>query len=122
MYSVISVNGHQYKVQPGDTIVVDKLDSGENSTVSYPSLLFVNGKEVKVGKSAATIKVAAKVIKHYKGVKIDVARFKAKSRYRRHVGFRPQLTKLKIEQIEQPAKAEPKTVSTPKSRVKTKSK
>ncbi len=99
MYSVIYIKGHQYKVEPGQSIVVDKLDSQVDQIVSYPSLLFVDGQTVKVGKEAASLLVRARVIRHFKGDKIDVRRFRAKSRYRRHIGFRPYFTELKIEEI-----------------------
>jgi large subunit ribosomal protein L21 len=99
MYSVISVGGHQYKVHPGVSLVVDKLTDPVDSTISFPSLLYVNEKTVKVGKEAAVYQVSAKVMKHFQGKKVDVERFRAKSRHRRHIGFRHQLTEIKIEQI-----------------------
>jgi len=69
----------------GDKIVFDKV------------LLLSGDKEPRVGTPFLPgIKVTAKVLSQEKGEKIEVARFKSKVRYRRHRGFRPQITKLEI--------------------------
>lgn len=101
-YAVIKTGGKQYRVSAGDIIEVDKLPVEKDSPVIFNQvLLLFCDDEVKIGTptvSGATVK--AKVLEQKKGKKIRVAKFKAKSRYRRVMGFRPQLTKIKIEKIE----------------------
>jgi large subunit ribosomal protein L21 len=97
-YAVIKIQGHQYKVKEGDSILVDKLKDSKN--LKFDVLLLVNGKEVKLGKPfLKDPKLDVKVLGEEKGKKLHILKYKAKSRYRRKMGFRPQYTKLLIEKI-----------------------
>ena len=97
-YAVIKTQGKQYKVKEGDLVTVDNVQDGK---LNIEVLLLVSEKTVKIGKPVVSgAKIKAKVLKNFKGEKIRVAKFKAKSRYRRVVGFRPSLTQIKIEKIE----------------------
>lgn len=101
-YVVFKSGGKQYRVSEGDILDLDKIGSGKNEQVEFDQvLLFVLDGEVKIGKpTLKNVKVRARVLENFKGEKIRVAKFKAKSRYRRIQGFRPQLSKVKIEKIE----------------------
>lgn len=97
-FAVIRIAGKQYRVTEGQEILVDKL----NDLKIVPEvLLFVDGDKVEVGTPVlkkAVVKV--KVLKEVeKGEKVDIFKYKAKSRERRHVGFRAQYTRLLIEKI-----------------------
>lgn len=96
-YAVIRFAGHQYKVSEGEEILVDHLiDKKPEPEV----LLVVDNDKVKVGNPKVVgVKVALKVLGEEKGKKIDVYKYKAKSRYRKHTGFRPLYTRVKIEKI-----------------------
>ena len=97
-YAVVRLQGKQYKVSEKDEILVDKM----NDLKAEPEvLLFVDEGKTKVGKPVLKdVRVKVKVLTEMeKGEKIDVYKFKAKSRYRRHTGFRPQYTKLLVEKI-----------------------
>lgn len=91
----------QYKVSVGDIIDVARISGGAGETIMVSDVLLVgDGEKTKVGKP--TVKgatVEAKIEAQHKGEKIDVRRFKSKVRERRHVGFRAQLTKLRITSI-----------------------
>ena len=96
-YAIIKIAGHQYKVAEGETLLVDHL---KDEKVSPQVLLVNDGEKVTVGKPILKkAKVAIKVMGEEKGLKIDVYKFKAKSRYRKHIGFRPLYTKLEIGKI-----------------------
>ncbi len=96
-YAVIKLGGKQYKVSEGEEILVDKID-GEK--VEPEVLLLVDEDKVSVGKpNVKGAKVKVKAIGEEKGEKILVTKYKAKSRYRRRMGFRPQYTRLLIEKI-----------------------
>lgn len=95
-YVVLKVQGHQYKVSAGEEFLVDKIEGEVNPLV----MLVVDGENVSVGKPVLEkAKVKLTVIGQEKGEKIDVFKYKAKSRYRKHTGFRPQLTRLKVDSI-----------------------
>ncbi len=98
MFAVVKIGNKQYKVSPKDTIVVDLLGGAEGETLEFADVLLVSdGKKVSVGKPTVFgAKVTAKVLGNEKGEKVEIRRFKSKVRYRRHKGFRAQLTRLEI--------------------------
>jgi len=98
-FAVIRITGKQYRVTEGEEILVDRINDLEK--VDPEVLLFVDGETVSVGTPVLTkAKVKVKVLKEIeKGEKIDIFKYKAKSRERRHVGFRAQHTRLLIEKI-----------------------
>ena len=97
-YAVIKIKGRQYKVSEADTLVVSKVDKND---VKADVLLYVDGEVVKIGKPyLKTNKVGLKVVEEeLKGEKISVLKYKAKSRYRKKIGFRPRLTKIVVGKI-----------------------
>src|SRR3989344_4328919 len=100
-YAVIRSGGKQYKIKVGDTLELDKLSSENKNIVFDDVLLVVDSGAATVGKPIISgARVEAKLIENIKGKKIRVMKFKAKSRYRRITGFRPQLSVVKIEKIE----------------------
>ncbi len=112
-YAVIETGGKQYRVAPGQIIEVDKLEAS-NGSVSFENvLLYVSDAGVQIGKPyLVNMSVAGKVLKSGKGDKIRVARFTAKSRHRRVVGFRPQITTVQIEKVVESAAAKTTKTST----------
>lgn len=98
-YAVVRIAGHQYKVEEGQEILVDKLQDPKK--IVSEVLLMVDGDKVEVGAPVLKdAKISLKVLKDMeKGEKIEVKKYKAKSRYRRHTGFRPQFTRLAVEKI-----------------------
>lgn len=100
-YVVLKSGGKQYKVSKGDKIEVDNLNAKANSLINLTQVLLYNsdGKVVAGDKKTSGITVKAKVVGNVKGEKIDVAKFKAKARSRRKIGFRAKKTVLQIEKI-----------------------
>lgn len=96
-YAVIKYQGHQYKIVEGSEILVDKLLAKSEPQV----LLVVDDGKVKIGKPfVKETKVKIKVLAEAeKGEKLDIFKFKAKSRYRRKTGFRPVYSRVLIEKI-----------------------
>ena len=96
MYAIIATGGKQYRVSEGDTIYIEKLDAKEDSEVSFPVLL-LSGDEVRTGTPEIEgASVTGKVIRHGRGQKIIVYKFKAKKNYRRKQGHRQPFTKVEI--------------------------
>jgi len=97
-YAVVRIGGKQYKAIEGKELLVDKIV--DLAKIEAEVLLVKDGKEVKVGTPVLTNKVSLKVVTELeKGEKIEIYKFKAKSRYRKHTGFRPQYTRLLVEKI-----------------------
>jgi large subunit ribosomal protein L21 len=97
-YAVIRLQGRQYKVTEGQELLVDKM----NDLKLVPEVLLIaDGEKVSVGRPVLKdAKVTLKIVKDVeKGEKIEVYHFKAKSRYRKHTGFRPQYTRVLVEKI-----------------------
>lgn len=97
-YAVIRIKGHQYKVLEGQEIFVDRI---REEKVEPEVLLLVKGDKVLVGKPVlGEAKIETEILKEEeKGDKIHIRKYKAKSRYRRHLGFRPLYTKLLVKKI-----------------------
>lgn len=101
-YAIIDIVGNQYVVSPGDTILVNKIDSPIKTELkSDKVLLIVDEEKVNIGNPyIKNANVTYQIIKHSRGEKIDVFKYKAKSRYRKNRGFRAELTSVKIVKIE----------------------
>jgi len=114
-YAVINSGGKQYRVSEGDTIVVDKLGLKKDEKVKFDQVLMVvSDGDVKIGKPIlADAEVLGKSLGDFKGEKIRVAKFKAKSKYRRATGFRAQLSQIQIESITIKGKSEAKKEEKP---------
>jgi large subunit ribosomal protein L21 len=101
VYAIIQTGGHQYRVAPGDTIEVERIDAQPGSDVELGEVLLVSGDNgVQIGTPfVGGAKVVARVVGPAKGEKLIVFKFKAKKRYRRKTGHRQGLTRLSIKEI-----------------------
>jgi len=100
-YAVISIGSKQYRVSEGDVIEVQQLPVKAQDSYTFSDiLLYVDENEKKIGvPTLSDVMVTGGVLENARGEKIRVAKFKAKSRYRKVMGFRPAITKIKIEKI-----------------------
>lgn len=101
MYAIVETGGKQYKLEEGETVFVEKLDTEEGETIELSKVLLVSKEEdLVVGKPyVEDAKVEATVLEHGKQKKIIVYKYKAKKNYRRKQGHRQPYTKLKIDKI-----------------------
>lgn len=117
-YAVIKTGGKQYRVMEGQVIEVELLDSKDSSFVFEEVLLVVDGDEVKIGTPTVEgMKVYADVVAEVKGDKIEVFKYKSKSRYRKHTGHRQKYTQVKINGIGVKKTTEAKKVAPKKEAV-----
>lgn len=99
MYCIVEIKGHQYKVQPGDLIDVEKMSDEAGKTVSLSDVLLVGGEKVLIGQpTVAGATVTAKVVRHGRTRKILVLK-RAPGRYRRKNGHRQDYTGLLITEV-----------------------
>lgn len=111
-YAIFQSGGKQYKVSEGQTVLVDHIiDESQKDLFFSDVLLLANDGDIIVGTPFILgASVNATVLGNVKEEKIRVAKFKAKSRYRRVMGFRKQLTKLHITAILASGQTNPKTL------------
>lgn len=103
MQAVVRTGGKQYRVKPGDVISVEKLSGNAGDTVEFGEVLLVSDSEGKVEVGSPLIenaKVTGKILKHGKGDKIIVFKFKRRKGYRRKKGHRQIYTAVEITGIE----------------------
>ena len=99
-YAVVRVGGKQYRVEEGQSIVVDRLHASEGEKVDLEPLLLADGdKSVLGGDALSKVKVQATVTRHERGKKIHGLKFKPKRGYKRRFGARADLTRLEISSI-----------------------
>jgi large subunit ribosomal protein L21 len=111
-YAIISLGGKQYVVKEGKKLLVDHLEGDEGKTF-HPDVLFVGGDGG--GELSPSTSVTAKVVGHERGPKIRIGKYKPKSGYRRHTGFRASLTRIEITGIGSEQSGRGKKASKPKS-------
>lgn len=98
MFAIVRIGNTQYKVAPHDVIMVDKVEGKDGDVIKITDvLLVVDDKKTEVGTPfVKNVVVTVKILAQEQGEKIAVRRYKQKVRYRRHTGFRAQLTKLEV--------------------------
>ena len=100
MYAVVKVGGKQYRVEKGQSLVVDRMSVSEGDKLTLDPLLLADGKDtVFEGNDLGKIKVEAVVTGHERGQKIHVLKFKPKRGYKRRRGHRQDLTRIEITEI-----------------------
>ena len=102
MYAVIKTGGKQYRVQPGDVIVVEKIDGDAGAAVNFGEVLMLGGdKGVTVGAPLVDgAAVAATLIETRKGEKVKIFKKIRRQGYRRTRGHRQSETVLRVTAID----------------------
>ena len=103
MYAVIKTGGKQYRVQPGDLLVVEKLDGDVGSELSFDQVLMVAGDAGEVTLGAPTVEgalVHATLIETRKGEKVKIFKKIRRQGYRRTRGHRQTETVLRVTGLE----------------------
>jgi large subunit ribosomal protein L21 len=103
---VVKIGKSQYLVTEKQQLLVDRIKKDDKALKVGDSfetdqvLLFSDEKKIKIGQPFVKgITVTLKVLEENKGKKVRVATYKAKSRYRRTIGFRPIQMKVSVEKI-----------------------
>jgi large subunit ribosomal protein L21 len=98
MYAVIRTGNKQYRVEPGSTIRVEKLEGDAGKTLEFNDVLLVaDGDNVRVGApTVAGVTVAAEIVGQEKGDKLLVFKFRRRKAYRRKNGHRQAYTAIRV--------------------------
>jgi large subunit ribosomal protein L21 len=99
MYAVIKTGGKQYRVIEGQNLKVETLPAELGATVDFQVLMVATDKEIRVGEKAASGKVQAKVVRHGRGDKVKIVKFRRRKHYRKQMGHRQNFTEVQITSI-----------------------
>lgn len=101
MHAIIETGGKQYRVAPGDTIEVETVSGDAGAELELGRVLAVinDSNEVLTGGDASRAKVKGTIVEHGRGEKVIVFKFKRKKQYKRTIGHRQNLTRVKIGEI-----------------------
>jgi large subunit ribosomal protein L21 len=118
-YAIISVGGKQYRVREGERLLVDRLALEDGATFT-PAVLLTGG-DGAAQVAPGGVVVTAKVLRQAKGPKLTIGKYKKRTGYKRHTGFRASLTQIEIESIGGASKRAAKQAAAPKAEPEAKS-
>ncbi|MDT8390680.1 MAG: 50S ribosomal protein L21 [Lentisphaeria bacterium] len=102
MYAIVSLQGQQFKVEPGTVIDVNRMaaDEGAKVVMEDSVLMAKNEDGLQTGTPILSgAKIELEVLEHYRAKKITVFKMKRRKRYRRKQGHRQDMTKVKVTDI-----------------------
>ena len=99
-YAIVESGGKQYRVEKGQSLLVDRLSQDEGAKVPLRAVMFRDDDNTVLSPGdLEKVKVEAKVVGHERGPKIRVFKYKAKKGYRKRKGHRSELTRLEISDV-----------------------
>jgi large subunit ribosomal protein L21 len=101
MYAIVETGSKQYRVEEGDILDVELLESGKDGKVELKNVLFLQ-KESSVKVGAPFVKgsvVHAEIVEEVRGPKVVAYKYKKRKGYRRKVGHRQDYSRIKITAI-----------------------
>ena len=98
MYAVIKTGGKQYRVEEGDTLRIEKIESATGETLEFDQVLLVaDGDKVTIGQPLVEgAKVVAEVLDQGRHKKIRIVKFRRRKHSRKQQGHRQWFTEVKI--------------------------
>ena len=111
MYAVVSSGGKQYRVEPGSTLLMERLSSQPGASILFDRVLLIgDGDEVTVGTPVvAGATVSGTILGEELGPKLVIFKFKQKVKYRRRTGHRQHLLRVRIDEINADGRAKTRT-------------
>ena len=98
MYAIVNINGNQTKVAPDETLDLPRMTGKVGKKVSFDQVLMVcDGDTITVGSpylKGASLTV--EVLEHLRGPKLRIFKFKRRREYRRRIGHRDSLTRVRV--------------------------
>jgi large subunit ribosomal protein L21 len=96
MYAIVKTGGKQYRVEQGQSLLVERLPVEDGGKFKLEPLLYVDGSVLVDGDELSKVTVEAKVLAHERGPKLRIVKFKPKRGYRRRNGHRQELTRIEV--------------------------
>jgi large subunit ribosomal protein L21 len=107
MYAIVKTGGKQYRVEQGQSLLVERLPVEDGGKFKLEPLLYVDGADVVDGADIGKVSVEAKVIAHERGPKLRIVKFKPKRGYRRRNGHRQELTRIEVTSLKLSSRRSP---------------
>jgi large subunit ribosomal protein L21 len=99
MYAIVKTGGKQYRVEKGQTLLVERLPDEAGAKIALEPVLFRSEDTIFDADGLKKVKVEGKVLEHVRGEKLRVFKFKPKRGYKRRTGHRQELTRIEITSI-----------------------
>ena len=96
MYAIVKTGGKQYRVEQGQTLLVERLPEEAGASVALQPLLIAGDTPVFDADGLSKASVDARIVEHLRGPKLRVFKFKPKQGYKRRTGHRQELTRIEI--------------------------
>jgi large subunit ribosomal protein L21 len=117
-YAIVKTGGKQYRVEQGQSLLIERLPEDDGAKVELEPLLYVDGSTVLDGADLGKVKVEARIVGKERGPKLRIVKFKPKRGYKRRTGHRQDLTRIEVTGIKvaarTPRKAAAKADDAPK--------
>lgn len=114
MYAIVKTGGKQYRVERGQTLLVERLADEPGAKVALEPIMYRSDDVVFDAAALKKVKVTAKVVGHERGEKLRVFKFKPKRGYKRRTGHRQELTRIEVTDISMGAASKPAAKSASK--------
>ena len=95
-YAIVRTGGKQYRVEQGQSLLVEQLPEDDGAKVTLEPLLYVDGSDVVDGRDLSRVRVEGRIVGHERGPKLRIVKFKPKRGYKRRTGHRQELTRVEI--------------------------
>ncbi|MDE3070942.1 MAG: 50S ribosomal protein L21 [Acidobacteriota bacterium] len=105
MYAIVKSGGKQYRVEPGQRLLVERLSADVGATVKLEPLLYRSEEALFDEAALKGVTVSARVIAHERGEKVRIFKYKPKRGYRRRAGHRQELTRIEVGEIKSASRA-----------------
>jgi large subunit ribosomal protein L21 len=112
MYAIVKTGGKQYRVEKGQTLLVERLPEEAGAKIALEPILYRSDDAVFDAEGLKKVKVEGKVVEHLRGEKLRVFKFKPKRGYRKRTGHRQELTRIEITNISAGSRARAKKDTT----------
>jgi large subunit ribosomal protein L21 len=99
MYAIVKTGGKQYRVEQGQTLLVERLPGDAGASLDLEPILFRSEDTIFDADGLKKVSVGAEIVEHIRGEKLRVFKFKPKRGYKKRNGHRQELTRIKITEI-----------------------
>jgi large subunit ribosomal protein L21 len=113
MYAIVKTGGKQYRVEEGQSLLVERLPGDDGAKIPLRPLLYVDGNTVVDGDELAKVSIEARVLSQERGPKLRIVKFKPKRGYKRRTGHRQELTRIEVTGIKLGARKAAASKQTP---------
>jgi large subunit ribosomal protein L21 len=105
MYAIFENGSHQYRVQEGDQIVIDRTEGDPGRELEFDKVLLIAGEGgAQIGTPVlAGARVVASIVNQFRDKKIIIQKFKRRKGYRRRRGHRQSYTTVQITSVVGPS-------------------